>query len=164
MTEEAREKRNADRLTECHPWFARRLSRVLDGLEARGLRPRIQDAWRSPEAQQAAYDAGHSKLKFGFHNVTGAGGRKEALAADVLDDAGPLAPSSRYLLALAAEARAEGLETGIAWGLPEALRAGVEAAVGAGDVGAKVKVGWDPTHVQVVGLTPADARSGRRPQ
>lgn len=163
MNEAARRQRNADRVGECFPAFGKRVSNVLKAMEAQGFRPRIQDAWRSIEDQLAAFHAGTSKTKFGFHNVTGSGGAKEALACDVLDDNRPLAPGTRYLLALAIAARAEGLETGILWDLPSQLAAGVEAAMASGNLGAPVKVGWDPTHVQVTGLTLRAARGGARP-
>jgi len=163
MNEAARRQRNADRLSQCFPAYGKRLKRLLKALEAQGFRPRIQDAWRSIQDQLTAFNAGTSRTKFGFHNVTGAGGAKEALACDVLDDNRPLAPGTRYLLALALAARAEGLETGILWDLPPQLAAGVEAALSAGNLAAPVKVGWDPTHVQVTGLTSSAARAGARP-
>ena len=163
MDEAARRQRNKQRLGECFPAFRTHLERVLEALEAQGLRPRIQDAWRSIEDQLVAFNKGTSKLKFGFHNVTGSGGAKEALAADVLDDNKPLAPGTRYLLALAHAARAHRLETGILWGLPVALANGVEAALAAGNLAAPVKVGFDPTHVQVTGITVTEARAGARP-
>jgi hypothetical protein len=163
MDEAARRQRNKQRLGECFPAFKMHLQGVLKALEAQGLRPRIQDAWRSIEDQLAAFNSGHSKLQFGFHNVTGAGGAKEALAADVLDDNKPLAPGTRYLLALAQAARAQGLETGILWGLPRELAHGVEAALAAGNLAAQIKVGFDPTHVQVTGMTVTEARAGVRP-
>jgi LysM domain-containing protein len=163
MEERARQQRNKARLVECFPAFSTRLKRVLKALEAQGFRPRIQDAWRSRAAQLAAFNAGTSKLKFGYHNVTGAGEKKEALAADVLDDNRPLAPTTRYKLALAQAARAQGLETGILFDLPPALAAGVEAALAAGNLGAELKTGWDPTHVQVTSPSVAGARAGTRP-
>jgi len=163
MDEAARRQRNKQRLGECFPAFRTHLDRVLKALEADGFRPRIQDAFRSIQDQLVAFNSGTSKLKFGFHNVTGAGGTKEALAADVLDDNKPLAPGTRYLLALAQAARAHGLETGILWNLPSALARGVEAALAAGNLAAPVKVGFDPTHVQVTGMTVTEARAGVRP-
>lgn len=163
MQEPARIQRNKDRLAECFPAFAKRLRRALSALEAQGFRPRIQDAWRSPEAQEQAFVSGHSQLRFGFHNVTGAGGAKESLACDVLDDDNPLNPRKRYLLALTIACRAEGLDTGLLWGLPKHVRDGVEAALAAGDIEATVKIGWDPTHAQATGLTPAEAKAGTRP-
>jgi LysM domain-containing protein len=163
MDEAARQQRNKERLAECFPAFRPRLQAVLKTLEAQNLKPRIQEAWRSIPDQLAAFNSGHSKLKFGLHNVTGARGEKEALAADVLDDTRPLAPGSRYLLALALAARGQGLETGILWGLPSVLAHGVEAALAARNIGASLKVGWDPTHVQVVGIAASEARAGARP-
>ncbi len=163
MKEAARLQRNADRIGECFPAFGSRMRRVLDTLEAKNFRPRIQDGWRSPEDQLNAFNHGFSRLKFGFHNVTGPGDSRESLACDVLDDDSPLAPSSRYLLALALAARGEEIETGILWDLPGPLVAGVESALATRNIDAPVKVGFDPTHVQPCGLTPSSARKGVRP-
>jgi hypothetical protein len=163
MDEAARNARNADRLAECFPVFAAKIRAVIATLEASGIRPRIQDAWRSPADQLAAFNSGHSKLKFGFHNVTGAAGAKEALAVDLLDDDAPLNPSKEYLLRLAAAARAQGLQSGILWGLPEELRKAVDQAIATGNFTAPVKVGWDPCHVEITGLTPEEARNTKRP-
>lgn len=159
MNEELRMARNAQRLTELHPAFASLLRRVIRRLEADGKRPRIQDAWRSPAEQLAAFRSGHSKLKFGFHNVSGANGERCGLAVDLLDDNAPTSPGSEYLLRLARAARDQQLETGIRWGLPARLVAAVDAAISNGDWRARVKVGWDPTHVQPVGVTPAEAQA-----
>lgn len=163
MDEAARIQRNTQRLGECFPPFAAVMRRTLDALEAQGFRPRIQDAWRSPEDQLKAFNSGNSKVKFGFHNATGAAGVKEALACDVLDDDSPLAPGSRYLLALTIAARSQGLDTGILWGLSAEAAAPVHTALAAGDLSAAVRVGFDPTHVEVTGLTLAAAQAGARP-
>lgn len=40
-------------------------------MENRGYRPRIQDGYRSLADQMIAFNTGHSKLKYGFHHVTG---------------------------------------------------------------------------------------------
>jgi hypothetical protein len=151
------------RLQECHPVFRTQLRRVLHDLEQEGDRPRIQDAYRSPQAQQRAAASGHSLLRWGFHNATAPDGTPEALAADVLDDDAPLAPSRRYLLALASAADRYGLETGITWGLGTPLRRAVLAAIAARDYDAPIKLGWDPCHVQVRGISVAQARRGARP-
>ena len=163
MDEAARLERNQQRLTECYGPYALKVRGVLDALEAQQFRPRIQDAYRSEADQLIAFNTGHSKVKFGFHNIMGASSTKEALACDVLDDDSPLAPGTRYLLALALAARANELETGILWGLPPALTTGVEAALAIGDLSAPVKVGWDPTHVQVVRMTAVACKGGARP-
>jgi hypothetical protein len=163
MKEADRKARNAQRLTECHLAFAARVARVIARLEAMGLRPRIQDAWRSPQDQLKAFQNGNSKVTFGFHNATGPDGRKEALAVDLLDDDAPLAPGAPYVLRLAAAAGAEGLATGALWGLPAKLKAGTAAAIAAENFDAPVKIGWDPCHVEPTGITIAEAKAGKRP-
>lgn len=163
MTDQERLQRNTERLQELDPLFAIRVKSVLDGLEARALRPRIQDAWRSPAAQTQAYLGGFSKLRFGFHNVTDAGGKPAALAADILDDNSPTASSSAFLLQLAALADQADLRSGIRWGLPLAFAAAIDRAIVAQDWQASVKIGWDPTHVETRAVTVAQARSGQRP-
>lgn len=163
MDEEKRKKRNETLLLQLHPTFRARVERVIASLESRGLRPRIQEAWRSPENQKKAFESGHSQLLFGFHNVTTVEGDPDALAVDLVDDNSPLKPGKPYLLQLAAEAEAAGVMTGIRWGLTEGLIGGVDAAIAAQDWKAKVKIGWDPTHVQPSDITVAQARSGIRP-
>lgn len=163
MQEPARQARNAQRLKTLYPSFAARLVRVISRLETQGLRPRIQDAWRSPEDQKKAYDSGKSKLLYGFHNVTGINGKQEALAVDLLDDNAPLKPSKTYILRLAAAAEAEGLITGIRWDVPANLIKGINTAIAAGDWNANVKIGWDPLHVEVTGITVAQVKAGQRP-
>jgi hypothetical protein len=163
MKEADRLERNTQRLTELYDPMAAVVRRVLDTLQEQGFRPRIQSAFRSLAAQLEAYNSGHAMVKFGFHNVSGAHGAMESLACDVLDDDDPLSPGTRYLLALAVAARRHGLTTGITWGLAPAVEAGVEAAIAAHDLDRSVKVGWDPTHVQPVGISISQAKAGRRP-
>jgi hypothetical protein len=163
MNEEARKGRNVQRLTELFPTFAERLKRVIKELEDDHLRPRIQDAWRSPEDQLKAFNSGHAKVKFGFHNVTGENGKKEALAVDLLDDDAPLNPGTAYILKVTAAAERNGLTTGARWGLPKKLAEGVDKAIENRDWDAKVKVGWDPVHVEPADITIAEAKSGKRP-
>jgi len=163
MTEDARKKRNTQRLGECFPAFVRRLKAVIEDMEEQGFRPRIQDAHRSIEDQLKAFNNGFSQVKFGFHNVTGAGGKPEALAVDLLDDSKPLNPSREYLIRLAAAAEAHDLQTGIFFGLPAVLRSGLRQAIDNLDFNAVVKIGFDPTHVEVVDVTIAEAKAGKRP-
>jgi len=163
MEESARKNRNKERLATLFPTFSRRVARVISRLERDGLRPRIQDAWRSPADQKKAFETGHSKLLFGFHNVTGANGNPEALAVDLLDDDLPLNPRRTYILRLAAASEAEGLRTGVRWGLPQQLQAAIDNAISASDWNASVKVGWDPLHVEPTHITVAEARGGKRP-
>jgi hypothetical protein len=164
MTDAARRDRNTARLKECYPAFRERVSLILQRMEMRGMRPRIQTAARSPQEQLEAYNRGTSKLKFGFHNVTGLDGRPEALAVDILDDDAPFSSGNEFLIALANEASRVGCVTGIAWGLPEgALKQNLYKAIADNDVRYIGKIGWDPTHVEPLGLTVSRAKAGERP-
>lgn len=165
MKEPARLARNEQKLAECFPWFRTRLAATIQDLAGQGFRPRIQEAWRSPADQLAAFNAGNSKLKFGYHNATGPRGEKEALAVDLLDDDAPLEPSRRYLLALAIAARDHQLDTGLDWGLPARFRQAIEAAISArATVPTFTKIGWDPCHVEITGVSVADVKAGQRPR
>jgi hypothetical protein len=163
MKEAARNERNQERLTECFPTFAKRIEAVIKAMEAQGFRPRIQDAHRTIADQLKAFNGGFSRVRFGFHNVTGTNGKPEALAVDLLDDDKALAPTREYLIRLAAVAQAEGLQTGIFFGLPQALRRGLSQAIANLDFNPAIKIGFDPTHVEVAGISIAEAKSGKRP-
>jgi hypothetical protein len=164
MKETDRKKRNDTRLLELYPTFRVRIKQVIATLEAKGIRPRIQEAWRSPADQKKAFESGHSKLLFGFHNVTASNGTPEALAVDLLDDDSPLSPSKSYLLQLAAAAEEVDLITGIRWGIkPKRLIGAIDAAIASLDWDANVKIGWDPTHVQPTDITVAQAKADKRP-
>lgn len=163
MDEAKRKARNQQRLGELFPTFRRRVAQAIKDLEDQGVRPRIRDAWRSPEDQLKAFENGHSQRNFGFHNVTGADGTKDSLAVDLLDDNAPLKPSPRYVLRLASAAHKQDLQTRILFGLPKTLRDGVEAALAEENFDAPVKIGWDPTQAEPVGITVAEAKAGKRP-
>jgi hypothetical protein len=171
VTEEQRRERNAFKLLECWHPFASRVKAIIVDLERANWRPRIQEAWRSTQAQRDRRGAGNSRLLYGYHNITAADGTPEALAVDLLDDDDPLRPSRLYLIDLARYARDHDCETGIAWGLPSNLARAVELAVAdrhQSDLHeqalyAALKLGWDPAHVQVA-RCPLDAvRRGYRP-
>ena len=163
MKEPARLARNQQRLTECFPPFADAVRRTIDVLEAQGFRPRIQDAFRTKEDQLKAVEKGTSDVKFGFHNVTGAGGRRESLECDVLDDDHPIKPGTRYLLALTLAARSQGMDTLIMKGFKKPQVAALEAVLATGDINRAAVVGNDPTHVQPTGITITQAKCGARP-
>src|SRR5262245_19127281 len=113
MKEAARKARNKERLGECFLAFAKRVERVIAEMEDEGFRPRIQDAHRTIKAQHDAVKNGFSTVKFGFHNVTGAGGKPDSLAVDLLDDDSPLSPSRKYVITLASVAQKQKLHSGI---------------------------------------------------
>ena len=163
MTEQQRKQRNDQRLMELFPTFRARLAKAIADLEAMGVRPRIQDGYRSPADQMTAFNSGNSKLKFGFHNITGPNGEKQSLAVDMLDDDNPLSLTSSYLLKLAFASEKNGLKTGIRWGVPANLIPAIDAAIASKDWNAKPKIGWDPSHVEPTGITVAEAKSGKRP-
>lgn len=164
MKEADRIARNKERLTQLYPTFAARLARVIARLESDGVRPRIQDAWRSPQDQRKAFDTGHSKLLYGFHNVTSKDGKPESLAVDMLDDDAPLVKGIPYALRLAAAAEAEGLSTGIRWGLTQKQKSAIDQAIAKKDWLAKVAIGWDAYHCEPTGITVAQAKMGKRPE
>ena len=163
MLEKDRILRNQSRLQELYPFFRTRVEAVLREMEAAGCRPRIQDAWRSPADQLKAFQSGYSKVKYGFHNVTGANGMKEALAVDILDDNRPLGAKTDYMLRLVAAAERNGLTTGIRWDLSDAYCKAIDDAIAAQTWTAPIHVGWDPLHVEVTGLTISEAQHGLRP-
>lgn len=163
MNEADRKARNKQRLTECFPKFALRVEAVIKDMEALGFRPRIQDAHRSIADQLKAFNGGFSKTKFGFHNVTGAGGKSEALAVDLLDDDKPLGPSRKYMILLAGVAQKHGLHSGIFFSLPASLRNGLSKAIAEQNFSPAIKIGFDPTHIEATGLSTSEAKAGKRP-
>lgn len=150
-------------LRECHATFAARLATLIAEMESLGYRPRIQQAWRSPIVELAAFKSGRSTVRWGFHCATSPEGKPEALAADVLDDDAPTAPRRDYLLRLAATGAPLHVRTGIEWGLSVPDRMRLTASIAHADWKYGGKVGWDPCHVEVSDLTIASARSGSRP-
>lgn len=153
--DDARVRQNEARLAEMFPGFRARVEAILADLETEGWHPRIQTAWLARE---------DAREKITLHHITGKGGgkggRKEALAADIVDDD---APGARFWLCLAAAARRRGCQTGILRGLPEAEHGPIIAAVDApyGDIPALL--GEEPAHVAPIGLSVAEARHGKRP-
>ena len=164
MKEIYRKKRNQERLKELYPAFSRQIAKVITDLELVGLRPRIQDAWRSQQDQLRAFNEGHSKLKFGFHNITGQNGEKQSLAVDLLDDDAPVNMGTAYILRVTATAEKYGLTTGVRWGLPSKLANAVDAAISAATWNVPVKVGWDPVHIESANFTVAQAKGDERPK
>src|SRR5258706_1629043 len=163
MLEKDRQIRNQQKLAEMYPTFRTRAEAVIKDLESYGYRPRIQEAWRSPADQLAAFRSGHSQLMYGFHNVTAANGTKEALAADIIDDDNPLSLKLPYVIHLVAAAENNGLTTVGYWNLTDASVAAIHTAVATKDWNAKIRVGWDPLHVEVTGISAQDAKNGKRP-
>jgi hypothetical protein len=162
MLENERKLRNQIKLSELHPGFRAKVEAVIVEMENAGFRPRIHEAWRSPDDQMKAYQGGKSKVQFGFHNVTSKDGTKEALAADIIDDDRPDGVKMPYILHLAAAAKKNGLITGSYFDLTTEKLVNLEKALTAQDWNAPVHIGWDPLHVQVAGLTIDEVKAGKR--
>ena len=154
---------NKNKLQEMYPYFRVRVEAVVKEMEQTGYRPRIQTAWRSPADQLDAYKNGTSQVQYGFHNVTSTTGVKESLAADIWDDDRLEKVKVDYMLHLAAAAEANGLTTGIRWDLADEDSVLIDIAIQNKNWDAKVRVGWDPLHVEPTGITIQEARNGRRP-
>src|SRR5262245_23711903 len=160
MNEAERKLYNQNKLQELYPYVRTRIEAVLKEMEQAGYRPRLQTAWRSPADQLDAYRRGTSKLQYGFHNVMAENGEKESLAADIWDDNLLDKVKVDYMLHLAAAAEANGLITGIRWDLKDEESVLIDIALQNENWNAKVRVGWDPLHVEVTGIRPQEARDG----
>jgi len=163
MNEAERLQYNKNKLQELYPWFRTRIEAVIKEMEQAGYRPRLQTAWRSPADQLDAYRRGTSRLQYGFHNVTDPNGGRESLAADIWDDDRLDKVKVDFILHLAVAAEANGLITGIRWDLKDEDSVLIDIALQNKNWNAKVRVGWDPLHVEVTGMRPQEAREGRRP-
>jgi hypothetical protein len=163
MKEPDRLARNAQRLTECYEDFGKRVRKIIAELEAIGYRPRIQAAYDTPEEEAEAFAHGYSKVQHSFHGITGLEGQPASLAVDLLDDDHPLDPTSTYCLSLAIAAAKHHCQTGIQWELPQADRARLRAAINMGNASARVRIGYDPTHLEPSDISLAQALSGARP-
>ena len=151
LSESQRHTTNEDQLAKCDASFAARVRAVIQDLESHGFKPWVAESWRSPADQAQAFTLGRSEVKAGFHNVVGLHGEPRAFAVDLIDN--PLAadPSQEYALRLSSVAHQYNLTTGILWGLSNQERRVVGKAVESPRVRGKVKIGWDPCH-----LEPAD--------
>lgn len=163
MTDEKRAALNAERLLLVDETIRRQVGNVLATLEFYGFRPLIaKEVWRDPAVQLAMYKRGVSKLKWGFHCFT-RGGRPASLAADIIDAQKAWNASREFWVILGYAAKAQHLGWGAYWGLTPALKTGLEQAFevvkSGGKVPGSVKLGWDPAHVQVAGITVAQARA-----
>jgi len=146
-------------LSECEPGFAANVGQVLRGLESRGVRPWIRESWRSPQDQERAFRSGRSEIRLGFHNVTGRNGEHRSFAVDIVERIDQTSTKPEYAVALSRLASANGLQTGILWGLMDFERPAVERAIQNRSlpVDRYLKLGWDPCHLEPLNLSLADA-------
>lgn len=172
MTDADRHARNALLLAQCWPPFGSKVGVIISRMESERWRPRVQQAWRSPTEQAEDVRKGVSTVTFGFHNVTGAGGKPESLAVDLVDDDAPLAAQWGFITRANELAARLGLMTGILWGkkcdrypLTDVEKARIGNAISTGDwtLVRPNRIGFDSLHIQPVGLTPREAQAGKRP-
>jgi len=163
MLESERIQFNKNKLQEFYPTLRTRIEPLLMEMEKSGYRPRVQTAWRSVADQLDAYRRGTTRVQFGFHNITGAGDTKESLAADIWDDDRMEQVKVDFMLHLAAAAEVQGLTTGIRWDLTEEDQKLINLAVKHQVWDAQLRVGWDPLHVEPLGITIEEAKNGKRP-
>jgi len=175
MDEAARKLHNEEKITELYPVFGEQIQLVLGDLEAQGVRPYIYEAGRSLKKQLENFEAGISKVKFGFHTVTADDGKAESLAADIIDDdarSANVESGTEFKLRLAASAESRGLMTGIHWfdkGIDttdddiKRDEKAVNDAIANQDWKANIHTGWDATHVEPANITIEEAKNGKRP-
>ena len=166
MDDLARSKRKDDMLAQCNPVFANRVKLVYDALEAEGWRPRLQDAWRSQAETLRLYKLRLTSVKWSFHNALNEHGKPDSLAVHVFDDdaPNPASPSLKFIMRLCYHARRNKLQTGITFGLLNNTRLGLLEAIDSGETDWEGKIGWDSCHLEVAGISIAQARQGVRPK
>jgi hypothetical protein len=159
VRESERRANNQAKLSECESGLAADVGQVLRGLEMQGFRPWIRESWRSPQEQERAFRTGRSEIGLGFHNVTGRNGEHRSFAVDIVEKIDQTTTKPEYAVALARLASANGLRTGIEWGLMDFERPAVERAIQNRSlpVDRYLKLGWDPCHLEPLNLSLADA-------
>jgi hypothetical protein len=164
-TDDKRSIHNEAMLAKVYPTLRPKIRAIISDMEGKGWKPVIDvGVYRTPAEQAEKKRNGYSKVSYSYHNVTGANGQPESLAADIVDARyGWDAPSS-YWLQLASSAEAHGMETGIRWGLITPKRLIINALLRAKNWKAKYAMGWDAAHVQVTGITLGQAHAGKRPK
>jgi hypothetical protein len=150
-----RQKWNQQQMLMCDPWFSKRLSKVISGLEERGFHPRIVQSWRNPSRQREAFMAGTTELLRSFHTITNSTGQPRSFAADVVDDRTSSSKQKVQLYKLANENK---LSTGIFWGLSTRQRSLLLSEIQSGEA-SETKLGWDPYHVQPQDLRISEANN-----
>ena len=167
MTIRDRATRNSIKISELHPSFAVKVRAILRDLEGKGWSPVIVCGWRSEEEQLRLYKQKRTKIKYGFHNITGKNGKPESFAVDIIDaNLGYKAPNAFWLM-LASSALAHGCETGVLWtGANILLRKRIADAIKERKFYEyKGPLGWDPSHVQMFPSSKlADLKKGWRPK
>jgi len=167
-SEQIRKRDNATRLEKINPALRPKVGAILADLEEHKYQPLIDSGvWRSPSQQAAKVAAGVSKTQFSFHTATTKDGKPDALAADITNKPWGWKSTKEnrvFWLKLASSAQAHGMTTGIYWGLSQANRDKLRAAIKARNWNYTGPLGWDTAHAEVVGISIMQAKVGKRPQ
>jgi hypothetical protein len=165
--EAKRRANNATKIALMHPAVRPKFAATVRDLEGHGRFPYIVQTARTLSQQKAAKAAGNSKVSWSFHNAVTSDGVADALAADFVDLPYFWQTRGDFWLMLAAAAESHGLATGtgMGWGknLKPEDRKRIRTLIARRDWKGKYKIAWDPGHVQVTGVTLAEARRGVRP-
>lgn len=165
MNDNERKSLNAQRVQKMHPWMRDNILAIIADLEAAGWQPIIDSGvYRTPAEQAQKVAQGYSKIYYSYHNVTGANGTPESLAADIVDERYQWESPMKYWLQLAGAAENQGLETGIYWYLSQSARNNIHNAIKEQKWDAKVQLGGDVAHVQPpqADFTTGEAKKGYR--
>jgi len=71
-------------LAQLHPVLRRKIRAIISDLAGHGWPAKVAWAYRSPADQVRAYEAGHSRVRWGFHCAHRADGTPCSLAADIV--------------------------------------------------------------------------------
>lgn len=163
MKEDARQERNADYLQELHPVIRRKAIAVIADLEQHGFRPRIQDAFRTQAEQDKHLAEGTTTVKWSYHMAKDKNGDPEALAFDLVED-DLLYSSVKFFMMCAMSGAAHGLNSGIFFGLSPTQKTALRKAMADRNFSQRNIIGWDGGHLEVSGITLAEAKKGKRPE
>jgi hypothetical protein len=165
MLPEIRRAHNELRIQKVYRPMRGKILAVIRDLEGHAWQPLIDAKVHRTPAQQAELKRrGVSTVSYSFHNVTARDGTPESLACDITHAPNAWDSSQHFWLMLAAAAQAHGLETGIRWGLKQNDRAAINRAIVQRQwTEPRLRLGWDPAHVQPRNFSLLRARLGLRP-
>jgi hypothetical protein len=173
MNPEKRTTLNQERIILVDESIRAKVQAIITNLESQHLDPIIAaDVFRSPQKQLELFGRGVTKVKWGFHCATTKDGKPGSLAADIVHADKGWNVKPEFWLQLGKAAFDAGLHWGGFFGLSPNLTKILTIAFNYGDPVSyfkqqgvpieRVKLGWDPAHVEVKGLSIVDAKAGIR--
>ena len=147
---------NRRMLSQLHPFLRPKVVAILAGLTEAGYDPMIEEAWRSEERQAMLYALGQEHTTWSFHCAR-RGDKPEALAVNIKNSGQCETP---FYLLLGSLARREHLQWGGLLTLTTRQKEIVCTAISRREWDTPVRLGSDPHHVEVRGVTLDEARRG----